>query len=113
MDRPRDILRVELQAGGVDAITVGGLGSESLNMPAEKNACIVAGRAVLAQAGVEKYRLKMRLEKGVPPRMGMGSSGAHSAAGAVAVNALLGDPLDRMHVLRCAMEGERASCGSA
>jgi homoserine kinase len=113
LDRPRDILRVELQAGGVDAITVRGLGSESLNIPAEKNACVVAGRAVLAQAGAEKYRLKMQLEKGVPPRMGMGSSGASSAAGAFAVNALLGYQLDQMHVLRCAMKGERASCGSA
>ncbi len=113
LDRPRDVLRAALQAGGMDTIAVTGLGSESLSIPAEKNACVVAGRAVLSQAGKASYRLKMRLEKGVPLRMGMGSSGASSAAGAFAANALLGYPLDQMQVLKCAMEGERASCGSA
>ncbi len=113
LDRPRDILRVALQRDGMDTIEVKGPGSEALTIPAERNACVVAGRAVLERAGAEGYRLKMWLDKGVPPRMGMGSSGASSAAGAFAVNALLGYPLDQMQVLRCAMEGERASCGSA
>jgi homoserine kinase len=45
--------------------------------------------------------------------MGMGSSGASSAAGAFAVNHLLGDPLGSDELLACAMEGERAACGAA
>lgn len=113
LDRPRDTLRARLKMNGADTVAVTGLGSESLALPAEKNACVVAGRAVLKQANAEGHFLDMHLNKGVPPRMGMGSSGASSAAGAFAVNALLGYPLDHMKVLRCAMEGERVSCGSA
>lgn len=113
LDRPRDTLRAKLKTSGEDTVVVVGLGSESLSLPAEKNACVVAGRAVLKMAHAEGHHLEMHLDKGVPPRMGMGSSGASSSAGAFAVNALLGYPLDHMQVLRCAMEGERASCGSA
>jgi homoserine kinase len=44
---------------------------------------------------------------------GLGSSGASSAAGAVAANEVLGRPLAIEDVVRSAMAGERAACGSA
>jgi homoserine kinase len=42
----------------------------------------------------------------------LGSSGASSAAGAVAVNELLGRPLSQRDVVLSAMEGERAASGT-
>ncbi|MDI9643917.1 MAG: homoserine kinase [Candidatus Verstraetearchaeota archaeon] len=112
LDSPRDHLRVCLAEGGKDEIEVEGIGGDSISAVPDLNAAMVAGRAVLRETGIRNRSLKMHLKKGVPPRMGMGSSGASSAAGAFAVNVLLGKPLNEMQVLKCAMEGERASCGA-
>ena len=49
----------------------------------------------------------------MPLSSGLGSSGASAAAGAVAANEALGRPLGADALVRCAMEGERAACGSA
>jgi homoserine kinase len=48
----------------------------------------------------------------MPLASGLGSSGASSAAGAVAANELLGKPLSQRDVVLSAMEGERAASGS-
>jgi homoserine kinase len=48
----------------------------------------------------------------MPLASGLGSSGASSAAGAVAANELLGRPLGQRDVLLSAMEGERAASGT-
>ena len=49
----------------------------------------------------------------MPLASGLGSSGASAAAGAVAANELLGRPLSPVDLVACAMEGEKAACGSA
>jgi homoserine kinase len=113
LDRPRDTLKVRLFKGNSDSVEVTGVGAGTISTSPERNSSVVAGRAVLKAAGKKGYALDMKLKKGVPPRMGMGSSGASSAAGAYAVNVLLGSTLNREEVLRCAMEGERAACGAA
>jgi homoserine kinase len=48
----------------------------------------------------------------MPLASGLGSSGASSAAGAVAANELLGRPLNQRDLLLSAMEGERAASGT-
>lgn len=113
LDQPRDVLKASLVDSGEDEVTVEGVGSDTISTDPAKNSSMVAGKAVLSRAGMGKYGLRMHLKKGVPPRMGMGSSGASSAAGAFAANMLLGKPLGELEVLECAMEGERAACGSA
>ncbi len=113
LDNPKDFLRASLIKSGKDEIGVEGIGGDTISTDPDKNASFVAARAVLRRAGVTGYGLKMQLKKGVPPRMGMGSSGASSAAGAFAANVLLDSPLKEIEVLECAMEGERAACGSA
>ena len=57
--------------------------------------------------------IRLRLRKGMPLESGLGSSGASAAAGAVAANEVLGSPLTDDELVRCAMAGERAACGSA
>ncbi len=113
LERPRDILRLKLSGSGKDSLTVSGVGGDTISPAAERNSCAVAARAVLRAAGKGSLRMKAELRKGVPPRMGMGSSGASSAAGAFAANRLLGNPLCNDELLACAMEGERAACGAA
>lgn len=113
LDRPRDVLKLRLLKGGTDSLTISGEGWETISPATRSNSCAVAARAVLRAAGKDGLCLEMELEKGVPPRMGMGSSGASSAAGAYAANELLGNPLGCDELLACAMEGERAACGAA
>jgi len=113
LDSPRDFLRVSLIKSGIDEIEIEGIGGDTISSESDQNSSMVAARAVLRRAGVTGYCLKMHLRKGVPPRMGMGSSGASSAAGAFAANVLLDSPLGETEVLECAMEGEKAACGSA
>lgn len=112
LDEPRDIVEVSLLTDSRDQVEVEGIGSEGITSDPERNSAVVAGRAVLEKVGRDDLSLKMKVRKGVPPRSGLGSSGASSAAGAYSVNLLLGMPLKDDEVLQCAMEGERAACGS-
>jgi homoserine kinase len=78
----------------------------------------VAGRAAadaLTRAhakGVDTPGVRLWLHKEMPLASGLGSSGASSAAGAFAVNELLGHPLSQAEVVLSAMEGERAASGT-
>ncbi len=112
LDEPRDFVEASLEIKGGDFVEVEGVGAESISCEPNKNSAIVAGRAVLEKAGKTDLYLRMRVVKGVPPRSGLGSSGASSAAGAYSVNLLLGKPLKDEEVLQCAMEGEKVACGS-
>ena len=74
----------------------------------------VVGRAAadaLRRAGAS-HGVRLWLHKQMPLASGLGSSGASSAAGAVAVNELLGRPLSQRDVVSSAMEGERAASGT-
>jgi homoserine kinase len=55
--------------------------------------------------------IALRVTKGLPLAGGQGGSAASAVAGACAVNALLGAPLDRDAVLRAALEAEAAVAG--
>lgn len=80
----------------------------------------VAGRAaaeVLRRAAEKGFHpsfpgIRLWLHKQMPLASGLGSSGASSAAAAVATNELLGRPLGQRDVLLSAMEGERAASGT-
>ena len=111
LSRPGDLLDAELSdAPGVQIVDVTGDGGR-LSRDAMKN---VAGRAavdVLRRAGSQKG-LRLWLHKQMPLASGLGSSGASSAAGAVAANELLGRPLSPHDVVLSAMEGECAASGT-
>jgi homoserine kinase len=57
--------------------------------------------------------VRLTVVKGLPLESGIGSSGASAVAAVVAVNELLGRPAGMDVLLRCAMAGEQAGCGSA
>ena len=111
LSSPGDLLEAELSnVPGVEIVEVTGDGGR-LSRDARLN---VAGRAagdVLRRAG-SKQGLRLWLHKQMPLASGLGSSGASSAAGAVAANEILGRPLSLYDVVLSAMEGECAASGT-
>lgn len=56
--------------------------------------------------------IALDVRKGVPVAGGLGSSGASAVAAVVAADRVLPGRRPRARLLRCAVEGERAACGS-
>jgi homoserine kinase len=114
LQKPGDIVEAEpSDTPGVELAGVVGAGGE-LPRDAERNSAAVAAGEVLRRAADPRVvGLRLWLHKGMPLASGLGSSGASSAAGAAAANEILGRPLGPGDLVRCAMAGERAACGSA
>jgi homoserine kinase len=111
LSRPGDELEAELSdRPGVEIVDVTGDGGALSRDPA-KNVAGCAASDVLRRTGV-RQGVRLWLHKHMPLASGLGSSGASSAAGAVAVNELLGKPLPQRDVVLSAMEGERAGSGT-
>jgi homoserine kinase len=112
LSSPGDLLDAELSdSPGVEIVEVTG-DDGRLSRDATKNVVGLAAADVLRRAGSEKG-LRLWLHKRMPLASGLGSSGASSAAGAVAANEMLGRPLSPREVVMSAMEGECAASGTA
>jgi homoserine kinase len=111
LSRPGDVLEAELsERPGVEIVEVTG-DQGRLSRDAMKNVAGRAARDVLRRAGSTRG-LRLWLHKQMPLASGLGSSGASSAAGAVAANEILGRPLSAHDVVLSAMEGECAASGT-
>ncbi len=92
-------------------------GHPELPVETERHASGVAALAVVRRAGsgtveeVARRGIGLRVRKGLPLSGGQGGSAASAVAGAVAVNALLGSPLDRLALLDACLEAEEAVAG--
>jgi homoserine kinase len=89
-------------------------GHPELPSEAERHTAGLAARAVLARAGDAATRgrgIGLSVRKGLPLSGGQGGSAASAVAGAVAVNALLGEPLDRMELVEVCLDAEEAVAG--
>ena len=108
---PGDVVEAELSdRPGVEIVEITG-DKGLLSRDPVRN---VAGRAagdVVQRAG-QQTGVRLWLHKQMPLASGLGSSGASSAAAAVATNELLGRPLNPRDLLLSAMEGERAASGT-
>jgi homoserine kinase len=74
----------------------------------------LAARAVIERAGDRRCRehgIALTIEKGLPLSGGQGGSAASAVAGAVAVNTLLGGPLDRLDLVSAALAAEEQVSG--
>ena len=74
--------------------------------PGEENLFVVAARAVGKVSGANVPPQHVEQRSSIPTSRGLGSSAAAIVGGAVAANALLGEPLDRRTLLRVASEVE-------
>jgi len=74
--------------------------------PGDDNLFVVAARAVGKAAGANVPPQHVEQRSAIPMERGLGSSAAAIVGGAVAANALLGEPLDRRTLLRVASDVE-------
>jgi homoserine kinase len=107
-DAARDVVTaVRDEKPGVRLMQVSGLVSSLPDTPAG-NTALAAAQAVLVAAG-SPCGMRLSIKKGVPLAAGMGGSAASAVAGAVAANALLGEPFALEELLPFALEGERVA----
>lgn len=81
-----------------------------LPLEAEKNTAGVAAASVLRTANAN-FGVRLTIHKGLPRASGLGSSAASAVAAAVAVNALLDEPLPREDLLPACLDGEELVSG--
>ena len=97
-------LLVEFEVRAARAWTVVSDGDE---LPVgEDNLFVVGARAAAKAAGANLPAQHVEQRSAIPIARGLGSSAAAIVGGAVAANALLGEPLDRSTLLRVASEVE-------
>ena len=104
LDRPADVVRVERAAETTIEMT--GVGSDFIPEDPAKNTAGVVADVLDAPAHI-------RIDKGVRPASGMGSSAASAAAAAVALNELYDRGRSRRDLVRVAAQGEAAVSGEA
>lgn len=107
---PGDTVCAEWRAKpGVIIAAIEGDGGKLTTDP-QKNSASVAANSVLRRVGAA-HGVSITLRKNLPLASGLGSSAASAVAGAMAVNALLGEPLTRAELLPACLDGEAAVSG--
>lgn len=98
-------------ARGVRIIAIRGVVTD-LPLDPERN---TAGMAVAAMATALDldFGFELTIDKGIPLGSGLGGSAASAVAAVVAANALLDEPVDRLRLLKFAMQGEKVASGAA
>jgi homoserine kinase len=88
-------------------------GHDALPREAERHTSALAARAVLERAGGARdgRGLALYVRKELPLSGGQGGSAASAVAAAVAVNRLLGGPLDRIALVEACLTAEEAVAG--
>jgi homoserine kinase len=87
-------------------------GAAELSKDIDNNVVGVSVKALLDELGSQQG-LAIKIEKGVKPGSGIGSSAASSAGAVVAANKLLNAGFNDVDLIRFAMEGERLASGVA
>ncbi len=88
--------------------------SRGFNVPSgEANAASAVVRCFMEEFGFSKHGILVYVTKGIPPAMGLGSSGATSAGTAYAISKLLELELGPADLLRLASCGEKHVAGTA
>ena len=89
-------------------------GHPDLPADAARHTAGLAARAVIDRVGDRPLRgrgIALTVSKGLPLSGGQGGSAASAVAGAVAVNALLGSPLERLALVGASLEAEETVSG--
>lgn len=102
------VTAVRSPAPGVRVVSVS---DPRIPADARRNTAALAASEVLRRAGRTSVGLELTVVKGLPLAGGLGGSAASAAAGAVAANALVGQPLDLAALLSCVLEAEAVVAG--
>jgi len=77
----------------------------------DKNVAGIAAQAMIDEVKID-HGIDIKIEKGIKPGSGIGSSAASSAGAVFAINKLIGSPFSDLELIRFAMEGEKYVSGS-
>jgi homoserine kinase len=102
------VLAVRTDSGRV---TVSDAGHAELPSDAHLHSSGIAASEVLRRARTSGIGVDLRVTKGIPLSGGQGGSAASAVAGAVAVNALIGQPLDESELLQACLAAEETVAG--
>jgi homoserine kinase len=102
---------VEAERRNEPGLIVEDSGHPELSSDPGSHTSALAASAVLRRAGLDGSGVVLRVTKGLPLSAGQGGSAASAVAGAGAVNALFGYPLDSPALLDAALEAESAVAG--
>lgn len=83
----------------------------ALPLEPEKNTAGMALVSMSSALGLP-FGIEIEIHKGIPLGSGLGGSAASAVAAVVAANALLDTPLDKLSLLKFAMQGEAVASGS-
>ncbi len=113
LEAPGDFVTASRSDAG-PGVTVSRVVSPYGEIPAdpEKNTASVAVRELFCRKNIEAG-VVLEVEKQMPLGSGLGSSAASAAAALVAVTSLLSIEVPEEDLVACAMEAERAACGTA
>src|SRR4051812_1119575 len=106
---PGDV--VEATAVDGRGVRIDAAGHPELPTDPERDASGVAATEVLRRAQATSVGVALRIEKHLPLAGGQGGSASSAIAGAVAVNALLGSPLNSEELLLAALVAEERVAG--
>lgn len=113
LESPGDIISAEFNTSNkVEIVEITGYGQNSIPTDPIKNTAGIAARVVLDKTD-SREGVTLRINKGIHPGSGLGSSAASAAGSAYAVNRLLGDPLANTDLIMAAAQGETAASGVA
>jgi homoserine kinase len=105
---------VRAEWSGTAGIQIRDAGHRDLPSDPGRHTSGLAAQAVLDRAGDRRHLehgIALTVRKGLPLSGGQGGSAASAVAGAVAVNALLGEPLDRLELVNAALAAEETVAG--
>ncbi len=114
LDGPGDVVTAQLDTG-ISSLTIEEICGDNGLLPRDprENTAGIAVNALLKKTGYTGPGIALRIEKKMPFASGMGSSAASAAAAVMAVNHLLGKPLDQPGLLECVICSETFISGSA
>jgi len=109
LENPSDKVTIAPVPTGIE-IKVSGLAADTIPTSPERNTAGVVAKEILNEFSLETG-LMIKLEKGVLPSVGLGSSAASAAAVAFGLNRLFNLKLDDRQLIQLAAKGEVASAG--
>lgn len=112
IDKPGDEIKAGF--GSTPGLTISKIHGTKKKLPfdPEKNTATKGVLALLKDLGEEKTSIEIEIFKKMPFGSGMGSSAASAAAGVLAVNELLGRPMQKRELAKYAVLGESAADGA-
>ena len=109
LDKVGDTIIVKKTAE--QGLRISSIDKYDLPLSIDENVAGIAAKAMISEVKIS-HGLDIKIEKGIKPGSGIGSSAASSVGTVFAINKLIGSPFSDRELIRFAMEGEKYVSGS-